>query len=696
MTDRKGIRIGSQLFINKEDTAEQIRNWVCLMAENGLSVIRLFMVWEQLEPKEGQWVFDTYDACFDQALLSGLTVVPTLMSGSPPGWMRLTDSMQELAELDDPSFKKAAARYIGTVVRRYAAHPALDSWILWNEPTRSAGSGRYGRQAYIRYLQNKYRDIDGYNAISYKQFDSFEQLELEGGSEGTAATMPFRSFAEQLEQTRFAVENLSKHLHFIREQIRKYDARHPVHVNPHNLQRELQSMGQSIWSEAEQVDFLGCSAHPMWHSLRFPERRWGQSVAFFADLMKSATLHPEGLFWVTELQGGTTLYSGNHPYTPSRETIKQWIWEGIGSGARAVVFWCFNSRSSGYEAGEWALLNRLGEPSQRLLAAKETAVMLQRHDNLFAKAAPAAPRVLILYSEASCALGAVEGQGNNRLNPRNTNMYMDALAGAWLMCSDLSLPVLFRNEKRFVGEPIPQSVEIVILPNTIVLGRAEIAKLEDFARLGGLVIADGLCGMKEADGRLSGESIEAVDALFGASVLEIETDDEGLQMTTLNGEIISGWFYRLPLGLRSEAAFVARFLNGAPSVAQRKLENGSLVRVGTSLFQAYFARPVEGLLRFFETLMNSHASFRARGVRLTNGGAGLRLQRLTHPEGEVVLLFNKGARAKASIIPGASGQLTNMNTSESVDVNDGNEMILIDVPENGTELYFFRWRRLLP
>lgn len=684
------LRIGSQLLINEEDTPQQVRDWVLQMSENGLKVIRLFMVWGQLEPRAGEWTFDKYDACFEQASMSGLTVVPTLMSGSPPGWMRLTNSMQDLADLDDPSYKERAADYIANVVKRYRDHPALDSWVLWNEPTLQPGQGIHGRSSYIRYLRQVFGSIDGYNAIGYKKFDSFEQMEQEENTAAAKGQLPFRSYAEQLGKVRFAVHNLSGQLRWISEQVRRYDALHPLHVNPHNVQRELQSKGQSVWSEAEQADFLGCSAHPMWHSIRFPEQRWGQSIAFFADLMKSATLHPEGLFWVTELQGGTTLFSAHAPYTPSAATIKQWIWEGLGAGAKAVVFWSFNSRSVGYEGGEWALLNQLGEPSPRLLAARKAAELLQRHSELLARTGPEAPRAIVLYSEASCALGEAEGSGTDPANPRNKNMGLDAIAGAWLMCSDLSWPILLRNETRLVQEDIPPSVRLVVLPNTFVLGEAALDRLEEFVRRGGFVIADGLCAMKDAEGRICSRSLASVASRFGAEAEDIEAGGPMPELTMEDKDRFQGWFYRLPLRVNEGASVLARFADGRSAIVRRRSGEGAWIRIGTVLFQAYFARPDADKLRCFERLAMSGAGDPPIGLRLASREDRLRLQRLAHPEGAVIVLHNRGRETEAAVISDSAGRLIDLESGWEAELKEGLPVRLPVVPEEGTAIYFFR------
>ena len=174
--------------------------------------------------------------------------------------------------------------------------------------------------------------------------------------------------------------------------------------------------------------------------------RLHQAVGLFADLAGSANKHPDGRFWVSELQSGPTLLSGVFPYEPSAADIRLWTWQSIASGAKAVVYWCFNSRRFGVEAGEWGLLDLRSNPTARLDAARETAETLARHDLLFAGSRPPAPDVYILWPRLSMLLGWRAGEGMDAKNPRNRNMAADAACGAYLMCSDLGLQPVFVTE----------------------------------------------------------------------------------------------------------------------------------------------------------------------------------------------------------------------------------------------------------
>lgn len=153
---QRRIEIGSQLFINKNDKPDKVEYWVRQMKENNMDVIRLFMIWDQLEPRKDQWDFTNYDACFKEAEKLGMGVIPTLMPISPPGWMQLTNGMSDIANIDNEEFWEVAMAYVKKVVDRYFKSPSLHSWILWNEPSRVITLNEHNKIKYQNFLREKY------------------------------------------------------------------------------------------------------------------------------------------------------------------------------------------------------------------------------------------------------------------------------------------------------------------------------------------------------------------------------------------------------------------------------------------------------------------------------------------------------------------------------------------------------------
>ena len=584
------ILIGSELFLNDGDTPEQIRKWVRQMKESRLQAIRLFVIWEQVEPKDNQWDFTKYDAVFAEAELCGMKVIPTFMSVNPPKWMKKYGLYGIQRDLDNPEYHRYSSRYIETVIRRYFSSPALHSWILWNEPTRQIMMTSSSVREFQIYLKQKYGDK------SEKIERILEELELQQDETSAGDVCAGKSLCFSHEWALFSVWNMKKQLETIRDTIKTIDMVHPVHVNPHMTGYNHMMEGQSPWMEGEVADFMGCSVHPVWHSTRFPPDRIHQSVAFFCDLIKSCTKAPNQYYWVTEMQGGPTIISGQYPSSPSKSDIKRWMWEAVGAGTKGIVFWCFNTRDEGLEAGEWGLLNQLNRPSKRLQQVSEISEILQEHKELFSSAVPQRPDVYVLYSETAMNVAWALGdagwspvRGDDIEDPRNKNMVLDALAGCYLLCSDLGLHVQFVDEKKIQEEELKIEIPLII-PNVFASSNAVWQSVSRYLEKGGFVITDGMTGFKDPDGNINRNMKPKLDAMFGA-LEEIEGYPDEFVLGEYENKPCIGWHIKCTLFPSDSSRVLCRDGEQSPVVMMTVFGKGRSLRIGTSFFQRYLSHP---------------------------------------------------------------------------------------------------------
>lgn len=638
------LRFGSHLFVNPEDRPELLRARIRVLAEAEFRLIRLFLPWGQIEPQPGVFQWSPFDEIFDEAAARNMKIVVTLMSVSPPGWAGLTGGLQDVADLDDEAFFARSLDHVRTVVTHFKDHPALDSWILWNEPCREIRPDQPNAvRAFQRFLQQTYQgDIAAYNATHYRPASSFDQIHPRG--QGAYET-GFGSHRAKVEWLEFTVANLQEKLQAIAGVVRSLDRRHPIHVNPHRISQCLADAGQSIWREADIVDFMGCSAHPPWHSVRFPRHRYADSVAMFADLMRSATRAPEGYFWVTELQGGGTLMSAFESLAPTPSEARVWLWQSIAAGAKAVIYWCANGRTEGYEAGEWDLLDFRGHASPRLRAITETIRSLTPHLPQLARATAPQADVGIIISEESQSLDWVEGHGDDPANPRNRQKGADAVAGAYLLAADLSLEVAFYDVRRLRETPVHALPRVLIAPSLAVVDAETITRLHTLAASGRLIIGDGLFAWKDRHGRLAGSLWPAAAQLWGADCTGYEAITTQ-HCATAQGSSIPGWFARAQFEI-THADIAATRDDGAPACLRNRIRQGTAFRIGTHFFQRYFSDSDPAALAWFQQLIAGHL---APGPRLINAGASLRLRRLTTPEGALGFVINSDTQAQVARI----------------------------------------------
>jgi beta-galactosidase len=93
------VSIGSQYYVNTGDSPEQIRSGIGAMSRAGLKLVRIFLQWTHVEPRQDLWDWSQYDALFDAAAEGGLGVIVTLTALHPPGWMKISSGPQDLGPL---------------------------------------------------------------------------------------------------------------------------------------------------------------------------------------------------------------------------------------------------------------------------------------------------------------------------------------------------------------------------------------------------------------------------------------------------------------------------------------------------------------------------------------------------------------------------------------------------------------------
>ncbi|TVR40374.1 MAG: hypothetical protein EA402_13795 [Planctomycetota bacterium] len=680
MSTSRRIALGSQYYINKDSTVLEVRQGIAEMAAQGLRLVRIFAIWDHLEPAPGQYHWEVYDALFDAAAEAGLGVVPTLFAVSPPGWMGISDDSQALGPLEDPDYWRQALDHLRRVVEHWRDHPALHSWILWNEPSRVPPSSPLVSERWQHFLQQRYGSLEALNANRYRQVSEWSKL-----SDFTATNASaFRGYAQELDRLRFCVDELQHWLHDLAAAVRALDARHPIHVNPHNVGQSVLAAGQSVWREGELVDFIGVSAHPPWHATRFPAWRVPHAVEFFADIAASASCDDDGRFWVSELQGGPTIFSAEHPSGPSPREIKQWLQQSLAGGAEAVLFWCYNQRNGGYEVGEWGLRGLDGRPSERLAAVAEVAQFIEAQQPLLAAAQPWPASVAILHSEDSERLALLAGRGDAPQDGRNRNGHWDAIAGAWLIARDLGHEVQIIDEDRWcAGEEPASSVRSILVPAAHALRAETLGRLQAFAMAGGQVIADGLVGWNTADGRLADD--QGLASCFGVRLHDLRglrpdlpapscsrLDNDG--PADNGGGRLHGLLFTAHLQPCSETVeILAHWPHAAPAISRQAQGEGCFVRLGTLVFAQYLAWDAENtrcqdLRQALQQILPAPVA----PLQLAAPAPPWWLRRLQTPEGCLALLVNHGLAGAVELCAAAGSRIADLcNHSEATIPADG-------------------------
>lgn len=514
--------IGAQIFIEPGQTDKQIEEWFALMQKSGMEVCRIRMFGLYMKTKEGNWDFSLFDRAFRLAEKYNIKVYATLFPEtdfSDVGGFKFPHTNAHQMEV---------AEYIRQVVTHFSKYSCLTAWVLINEP------GTPNLPFDEPFTQNKY--------AKWKEEHSFSTYNPQG--------YPILNF----EKEKFIVEYHNWYLSWLAEQVQRYDTHHDLHVNPHNIFKLSSYYDFPTWRKF--LHSLGGSAHASWHFTYFPRERYTVAMSANAELIRAGA--GELPWLMTELQGGNNIYSGAIPMCPTAEEITQWLWINLASEAKGEIFWSFNARATGAEAGEWAMINFNGEASDRLKAAADVAKFIHTHEKQMAKIRTAESGITILYNRTSMWTEAIQNQGKPGYAGRGEGVMCSAIS-YFEVLSEMGLQSKFCEfgEYDFTHENYKD--QVIILSHQISLSPKEITNLEQFVQEGGTLLVDGLTGFYDDTAHCTMVSGFTLEKLFGARLLEFKMINKSFSLD-IDGFSLPGYLWRGTLTL-SNATGIGPFGN---------------------------------------------------------------------------------------------------------------------------------------
>ena len=569
------FQLGAEFFVNRTETKESIQQHFRLMAEHGLTLARVFVIWDDVERVQGHWDFHAYDWVYEAAAANGIKIVATLCAEDPPGWVALTPFYHSRTDLSDPERRKHAAIYIEKVVGRYRNHSAQGFWLLMNEPALPECFTPSMRTRFGQWLERKYDSVEQVNKRWFRPIRSFTEPPA-GAVWGEGGWMDYAAYLDWKE---FNIQNLCDQLDWIGKEVKRHDPTHPTHINPAGLLTNLAPYGRDVWKEAKTSDFIGASIHPAWHFEDFRREDFGFAFGCTLDILRS--ISKKRPWWVTELQGGPTIYTGGFAMNPTPNEYTRWLWDTVGAGSKGAVFWSWHPRTIGREGGEWGLVAMDGTPSNRLKAVRAFAETLRRNPVLD-KAVPQTSSVAILYNRQTLLLNDVDARGLDAHRK-------DALLSLWgchraLQNSHIPADLVDIEKLRSDGAAV---YDVLYLPHCYALDRQAAAAIRRYVEQGGTVWADGLLGWKDEYGNVASKVPGNLTDVFGFQTHDIDPVEQPFPLSEKGDKGGELWRIRLTL---LDAEVLQRAPDGQPIATRKRFGKGEAVYFATALSLGYFRR----------------------------------------------------------------------------------------------------------
>lgn len=481
---------GAQVFIEPGQTPEEIDTWFRILKESDMPLCRIRMFESYMKKEDGSWDFTLFDHAFKAAGKHNVKVLATLFP-----YTEKTD-IGGFKFPRDEKHLHSISNYIQHLVTHFKQFKSLYGWVLINEP----GSGSIPKNSFA---QQKYQ----------------EWLKKNPPKEYTDQGYPILM---DLTDQRFLMDYNTWYLSWIAKEIRKYDPQGHLHVNNHAIFDNVAEYDFPSWRQF--LNSLGGSAHPSWHFGYFDRNQYAVAMSANSEIIRSGA---GDLPWImTEIQGGNNTYSGIAPFCPTSEEITQWLWTIIGAEAKAAIFWSLNARSSGIEAGEWALLTFQNKPSDRLSAVKNVAKIINGHAELFSKAKVVDSGINLLYiRESIWAENSMATPSKQNYEGRNKGAVMKSVLGYFEAISEMGINCNLKEFMEFDFNKDNYSGQVIILANQLSVPTLYVSELENFVAKGGKLIVDGLTAYFDENLHNTMKTGFLFQQLFGGNISEFKLVD---------------------------------------------------------------------------------------------------------------------------------------------------------------------------
>jgi len=277
-----------------------------------------------------------------------------------------------------------------------------------------------------------------------------------------------------------------------------------------------------------------------------------------------------------QLSGGKAPFwppaAGRTPgFTVDAGVMTQLMLSYLAAGFRGFGFWCWNARTAGWEGGEYAILDRNLQPTDRArqMGRIGQAAVRWRDELWAAHKEPLVGVFTDFDAEAIWAAASLQGRDHYKHYP------MQARVGAARALIDHNVPW-----EHVTGTDLRAGLagryRVIHLPAVLAMPRDLLEVLSKYVAAGGRLVADAPFCWYDEYGRLfptgPGTTFERT---FGCSIRDFQYSSNVPR--ALEGRTLEGFV--LDLGL-SGAGVLAEYDNHLPAVTEHRFGDGTAVLIG--------------------------------------------------------------------------------------------------------------------
>lgn len=570
------------------------------MKKMGVNTIRVWLLWNRLEIREGVIDYDYLDKIFDlgdrydikigclfhlhaapewaickypqyyYVNAKGISFLPSPRNNTPSGgWPGLCYDNKEVQDI--------TLNFIKRVVSHVKDRESLSFWEPMNEPHvffDHLNNEEYcyceaTKNAFRKWLKEKYTSISVLNKTWGRRFIGFDQV--------FPPTWKM-SYTDWIDWRTFTKDNLIAELKRRINTIKKLSNKPVIGHSYGGSQVQnnvLPAMAFDDWDNAHIMDKWGCSGFPSQYSDTV-------GVSLAVDATRNAGRNKE--VWQSELGCGQ-LGTGINPRGEiSEKQFAMWTWLSIAHGAKGVLYWQYRKERHGTEANSLGMVSIDGsKPNESGREFMKIAKILKENEDLFLNCKVPESEVAILFSPRSYAVYWCK-------NNNTTTIPYQCLLGYYNLFWEMNVPCDIIHELHCNKEDL-YKYKLIVLPFPVALDNKIVEVLKDYIYKGGTVFSDPFLCAFDQNFWLDEKNIpgRGFDEIFGVSNKDVfRLSPERKVSVIMNGKKYQiGNSHFVEKYNHSGCKIIASFDDKSPAITINKHGKGKAIMCGINLGLSY-------------------------------------------------------------------------------------------------------------
>lgn len=477
------------------------------MLENGIETVRIAeFAWNKVEPEEGVFTFQFFDAFLDTAHKCGMKVIFCTPTATPPAW--LTEKYPEVLNGDieghlfyhggrrhynynSPKYQELTRIIVEQFASHYGPHPAVIGWQIDNELNCEVDVfySESDTLAFRRFLQDKYGTLKALNNAWGTDFwnqtySSWDQVYV---PRRTVPENNCTNLHRMLDYIRFVSDSARRFALMQADILRKY-LKEDDFITTNGIFSNLDNHELA----RESLDFMAYDSYPSFSygvdSYRsddpLKDRWWSK------NLSEVRSISP--IFAIMEQQsgaGGWNTWLGAP--TPKPGQITLWTMQSIAHGADYVSYFRWRTCTMGTEIYWHGILDYSGRDNERLREIRRIHEKLASMQEIAGSLYHADTAVLKDYDNIWDAKVDV-------WHKKVESISQDGIFQA-AQLTHTPLDYIYFNNVTSAGQLL--KYKVIFYPHASILTRERITILEEYVSQGGTLIMGCRTGYKDLTGK---------------------------------------------------------------------------------------------------------------------------------------------------------------------------------------------------